>query len=74
MFVGSLTYLAPEVFRKHPYDPFKADVWSFGVSVYHMATGKLPFASSCVSSLREKITMGTYPMLQMPSFSKCIVS
>jgi serine/threonine protein kinase len=42
-FKGSLAYLAPEVIRHDAFDPFKADVWSLGVTFYAMAAGKLPW-------------------------------
>jgi serine/threonine protein kinase len=42
-FKGSLGYLAPEVLRHDAFDPFKADVWSLGVTFYCMAAGKLPW-------------------------------
>jgi serine/threonine protein kinase len=42
-FKGSLAYLAPEVIRQDAFDPFKADVWSLGVTFYAMAAGKLPW-------------------------------
>ena len=29
-FCGSFGYVAPEIFRKEPHDPEKADVWSYG--------------------------------------------
>jgi serine/threonine protein kinase len=42
-FKGSLAYVAPEVLRHKAFDPFKADVWSLGVTFYVMATGRLPW-------------------------------
>lgn len=43
IFGGSLPYLAPEILSEKLYDPFKADVWSLGVTFYEMASGKLPW-------------------------------
>ena len=42
-FSGSLAFLAPEVILRKPYDLNKADIWSFGVTLYYIAFGKLPF-------------------------------
>jgi serine/threonine protein kinase len=41
---GSPLYMAPEVFEQKPYDRFKADIWSMGVSFYEILTGDTPFA------------------------------
>jgi serine/threonine protein kinase len=35
--------MAPEIWKHQNYDPFKADVWSLGVTFYIMATGGLPW-------------------------------
>ncbi|ESO01836.1 hypothetical protein HELRODRAFT_161007 [Helobdella robusta] len=40
VFCGSFGYIAPEVFRKEPYDPEKADVWSLGVTAYVVTTNE----------------------------------
>lgn len=40
-FVGSPLYMAPEVAENKPYDN-SCDVWSFGICLYHLATGQLP--------------------------------
>ena len=40
--VGTPLYLAPELVRKEKYD-YKADIWSFGCSLYHLARTIPPF-------------------------------
>jgi polo-like kinase 1 len=42
---GTLCYIAPEMLISHsaPYDPFKADIWAFGVTCYVMAFGRPPW-------------------------------
>lgn len=46
---GTINYMSPEVahIRKRKeiieYDPFKADIWSLGVTIYQVITGDLPF-------------------------------
>jgi serine/threonine protein kinase len=41
-FQGTLAFTAPEILHRLPYDPFKADVWSLGVTFYRLATGEFP--------------------------------
>ena len=42
-FQGSLEYLAPEILLNKSYDPFLADIWSLGITLYYSLIGKLPF-------------------------------
>jgi serine/threonine protein kinase len=41
-FQGTPSFTAPEILRKAPFDPFKADVWSLGVTLFRLATGEYP--------------------------------
>ena len=38
-----MSYLAPEVIMKKGYDGQCADVWSLGVLLFYMITGRKPF-------------------------------
>jgi len=42
-FVGSENYTAPEIVRRMPYNPIKADVWSCGVVLYSLLFGQFPW-------------------------------
>ena len=60
---GSIHYAAPEVFEKS-YDGSKIDVWSLGVILYVMITGKTPFTKGteymkdpCGENLADWYTM-----------------
>lgn len=44
-YAGSLNFMAPEIFLKTPYDPYKADIWALGITFYFMITGNFPFLS-----------------------------
>ena len=49
--------MSPEILSKQPYD-FKTDVWSMGISLYCLLTGKLPFigdtVEQTVSNIKKK--------------------
>merc|ERR1719469_1023861 len=42
-FMGTVTYMAPERCMGEDYD-FKSDVWSVGMVIFEMASGRYPFA------------------------------
>lgn len=50
-------YSAPEISYSSIYDPFKADVWSLGVTLYSIASGRSVFSSKninyCIHELRN---------------------
>lgn len=52
---GSLYYLPPEVLQKRPYDPFKVDIWSLGVTFYVMICGKLPWNLNGQTKIEDQI-------------------
>ena len=40
---GSIGFMAPEVYERKPYNPFTADIWSFGVTLYYLIEGRFPY-------------------------------
>ena len=60
--VGTPFYLSPELCDRQPYDK-KSDVWSLGVVLYEMVTGKPPFRATNQRELFVKILDGKYPPL-----------
>jgi eukaryotic-like serine/threonine-protein kinase len=43
--IGSIEYMPPEQFQKGGKIGYNADIWSFGVMLYELMTGELPFGS-----------------------------
>ena len=50
-FAGTPAFLAPEVLHRHSYDPIKADIWSFGMTLYYLSTGEFPYSTSSADGL-----------------------
>ncbi|OAD05472.1 hypothetical protein MUCCIDRAFT_139510 [Mucor lusitanicus CBS 277.49] len=57
---GSPHYASPEIVRGIPYYGPAADVWSAGVILYVLLTGKLPFDDHHVGKLLTKIKNGRF--------------
>ena len=60
-FCGSLAFMPPEMFHKAPFSPYKADVWELGVTLYFMATGKIPWLGLPVPEAVKQIENGLTP-------------
>ena len=45
-FVGTPAYNSPEMFTRKEYDPFAADVWALGITLYCVVFGKLPLLAN----------------------------
>ncbi|KAH0785713.1 CAMK family protein kinase [Histomonas meleagridis] len=60
---GSPHYTAPEVIKSQPYSGVQADVWSSGIILYAMLSGKLPFNDVNLRNLLYKISKGDYQNL-----------
>lgn len=58
LYAGSLAFVAPEILNKKPFDPFKADIWSLGVTFFYIATGQLPWRAITKEDLIECISNG----------------
>ena len=73
-FRGTLPFLPVEVISAKPFNPLKADVWSFGVTIYFLVTGKLPFTATTPSNLKTVIKAGPpyYPK-DIPQFAKTLI-
>ena len=43
-----------------PHNPYKADVWSFGISIFYLATGHYPFPPSRNNFILRKMISENY--------------
>lgn len=59
-FDGTQIYEAPEMQLYCSHDPFKADMWSLGVTFYYMTTGMLPWDMTNKVTLQKSILNAEY--------------
>lgn len=64
LIAGTIPYMAPEVLRGYPADE-RSDIWSLGVLVWRMASGRLPFTGATDSETIAAILRD--PPLPLPS-------
>ena len=57
---GSPHYASPEVVMGHKYAGRKSDIWSCGVILFAMTTGKLPFDDDNIRRLLAKVKNGVF--------------
>ena len=60
---GTPAFIAPEILKNQPYNPYATDIWSSGVVLYIMVSGFFPFRGINENDLRKSIIKGNYPEL-----------
>ncbi|KAL9109357.1 MAG: hypothetical protein Q9227_005987 [Pyrenula ochraceoflavens] len=62
-FCGSLYFAAPELLQAKKYTGPEVDIWSFGIVLYVLVCGKVPFDDQSMPQLHAKIKRGVvdYP-------------
>jgi serine/threonine protein kinase len=58
--LGSPAYMAPELIEGKPLD-FRTDVFSVGIMLYQLATGRLPFSGKNPHEVLRRIGEGKFP-------------
>lgn len=59
---GSPHYASPEIVNGHKYRGNATDIWSCGVILFALLTGRLPFDDKNVKTLLDKVKAGKYNM------------
>ncbi|KAH8113869.1 kinase-like domain-containing protein [Phellopilus nigrolimitatus] len=57
---GSPHYASPEIVRGEPYSGTATDIWSCGVILYALMTGRLPFDDKNIRALLQKVKAGKF--------------
>jgi len=60
-YTGTVAFSAPEIFCTGCYNE-EVDMWSAGVVLYTMLSGKMPFEAEYLQDLIEKIKLGEYEL------------
>ena len=70
-FCGSLYFAAPELLQARQYTGPEVDLWSFGIVLYVLVCGKVPFDDQSMPQLHAKIKKGVvdYPTWLSPGKS-----
>jgi serine/threonine protein kinase len=71
---GTLGYAAPEIVRCEAYDGRKADIWSCGVLLFAMCTGRLPWMTCNETEQFDQMTRGDFavPAFVSPPIARLI--
>ncbi|KAJ3329388.1 hypothetical protein HDU76_007993, partial [Blyttiomyces sp. JEL0837] len=72
-YISSPFYAAPEMVKGTPYTGPEVDIWSMGVILYALLTGRLPFDSKDMATLYSLISKGEYAALSVSSAAENLI-
>ena len=71
---GSPHYASPEIVAGHNYHGASSDIWSCGIILFALLTGRLPFDDEDIRALLHKVKIGKFNMPQeLPSDAKDLI-
>ena len=63
-FKCSLAYAPPEIILKKQHDPYKADIWSLGITFLYSLTGFIPYQNDTIDILKYSIINGKFKLMK----------
>jgi len=72
-YCGSLYFAAPELLNAKAYTGPEVDIWSFGIVLYVLVCGKVPFDDQSMAALHAKIKRGIVEYPAWLSNGTCIL-
>lgn len=64
--VGTLPWMAPELFTEQPTYTFAADIYSFGIILWEVGTREIPWKNTSAGALIGAVLQGKRPSKELP--------